>query len=638
MKRLQILRTAATLLLIAIPLLTHAEPATIAGKVVDIRNEPLVGVHITVRDTHKVTFTDMDGEFSLVAGIGDTLVFSYIGFVTREVKVTSLHMNIIMSDNSHTLDEVVVTALGVKRKSHISGSISTVSSSPARNSRRKRQESAYSYEESVSQASIAINPSTPHYDMYYPGGEEYGQFRENRFIPVGKDPLSTFSLDVDAASYSNVRRMINQGRKPIESAVRIEEMVNYFSYDYGKPTGEHPMKINYQVGDCPWNTAHKLVSIGIKAREIPSGNLPPTNFVFLIDTSGSMSGRIELVKSSFKLLVNNLRPDDKVAIVAYASEVGVKLPATPGSDKQKICEAIDALLAYGSTNGGQGIQTAYKVARENFIEGGNNRIILATDGDFNVGVTSPQELEKLIVKERESGIFLTVLGYGMGNYKDERIQTLAEKGNGNHAYIDNMQEAHKVLVEEFGGTMHTVAKDVKLQVEFNPARVQAYRLVGYESRLLEHEDFNDDTVDAAELGVGHTVTALYEIVPVGVESTYAGKIDELKYQPELTNIDTTPSDHPDELLTVKLRYKDPDGEKSNLLEVAVKDGGPTPSGDFYFASAVAMFGQLLKDSQFKGDADYDLVVKTAKKGLGNDEHGYRREFIRLARAAKGLGN
>lgn len=362
--------------------------------------------------------------------------------------------------------------------------------------------------------------------------EEYKEIQENGFKQVLDTPLSTFSIDVDAASYSNMRRFLNKGELPPTNAIRTEELINYFSYNYARPTGNDPVRITTEVGTCPWNEQHRLVRIGLKAKEIPTENLPASNLVFLIDVSGSMYGpeRLDLVKSSLKLLVNNLREKDKVAIVIYSGAAGEKLASTPGSDKQKIREAIDELEASGSTAGGEGIMLAYKIAQKNFISGGNNRIILCTDGDFNVGVSSDKELEKLIEQKRKSGIFLTVLGYGMGNYKDNKMQTLAEKGNGNHAYIDNLQEANRVLVNEFGATLHTVAKDVKLQVEFNPAQVQAYRLIGYESRLLADEDFNNDTKDAGEMGAGHTVTAFYEVIPTGVKSDFAGKIDDLKYQ------------------------------------------------------------------------------------------------------------
>ena len=435
-----------------------------------------------------------------------------------------------------------------------------------------------------------------------------------------------------------MRRFINQGQLPPKDAIRTEELVNYFSYDYAKPTGVDPVRITTEVGVCPWNEKHRLVRIGLKAKEIPTANLPESNLVFLIDVSGSMFGptRLDLVKSSLKLLVNNLREKDKVAIVVYAGSAGEKLPSTSGSDKQKIREALDELQAGGSTAGGEGIRLAYKIARKNFIKGGNNRVILCTDGDFNVGVSSKEGLESLIEEERKSGVFLTVLGYGMGNYKDNKMQALAEKGNGNHAYIDNIQEANKVLVNEFGGTISTVAKDVKLQIEFNPAQVEAYRLIGYESRLLNKEDFNDDAKDAGEMGAGHVVTAFYEVVPVGVKSDYAGKVDDLKYQ-KVDDKKQRVYTNSDELLTVKLRYKQPDKDVSKKIELVVKDDKKNQvSPDFRFASAVAMYGQLLSDSDFKADASYEKVVALAKKGLNNDERGYRREFIRLVEAASGL--
>ncbi len=477
-------------------------------------------------------------------------------------------------------------------------------------------------------------------DKVYYNTEEYVSRSENRFIEVNKEPLSTFSIDVDAAAYSNMRRFINQGQIPPADAIRTEELINYFSYNYAKPKGNDPVRITAEAGTCPWNNQHRLVRIGIKAREIADENLPPSNLVFLVDVSGSMYGatRLELVKSSLKLLVNNLRKQDRVAIVVYAGSAGEVLPSTSGNDKQKIREALDKLTAGGSTAGGAGIQLAYKIARNNFIKNGNNRIILCTDGDFNVGVSSPEGLEQMIEKERKSGVFLTILGYGMGNYKDNRMQVLAEKGNGNHAYIDNMQEANRVLVGEFGGTIFTVAKDVKLQIEFNPSHVQAYRLVGYESRLLNKEDFNDDTKDAGEMGAGHNVTAFYEVVPVGVKSNITGDVDDLKYQrPEQTLKPILSGSR--ELLTVKLRYKQPDKDVSKKIELAlIDDKSDKVSNDFRFASAVAMFGQLLRHSDYNGDATYDDVIALAKTALDDDAQGYRREFIRLAEAVKGMAN
>jgi Ca-activated chloride channel family protein len=437
-----------------------------------------------------------------------------------------------------------------------------------------------------------------------------------------------------------MRRFVNQGQMPPKDAIRTEELINYFSYNYAVPTKDEPVKISAEIGDCAWTPNHRLVRIGIKAKEIPSENLPASNLVFLIDVSGSMEGptRLELVKSSLKLLVNNLRKIDRVAIVVYAGSAGEVLPSTSGNDRQKIREALDKLNAGGSTAGGAGIQLAYKIAQKNFIKNGNNRVILCTDGDFNVGVSSVNELEKLIENERKSGVFLTVLGYGMGNYKDNKMQTLAEKGNGNHAYIDNLQEANKVLVSEFGGTIYTVAKDVKLQIEFNPEHVQAYRLIGYESRLLNNEDFNDDTKDAGEMGAGHSVTAFYEIVPVGVKFTKAGSIDDLKYQ---TNIKKNKPEYTGskELLTIKLRYKDPDKDTSKKIELPIIDSKTNNvSSDFRFASAVAMLGQLLNNSEFKGSSTYEKVISIAKTALDNDEQGYRREFVRLVETLKGMNN
>lgn len=471
--------------------------------------------------------------------------------------------------------------------------------------------------------------------------EEYSQFSENRFRLANEEPLSTFSVDVDAASYSNMRRFINRGSLLNKDAVRIEELINYFSYNYTEPTGNDPVKISTEVGNCPWNSQNRLVKIGLKARSMAGENLPASNFVFLIDVSGSMYGatRLDLVKSSLKLLTNNLREKDRVAIVVYAGSAGEVLPSTSGANKQKIKEALDNLNAGGSTAGGAGIQLAYKIAKQNFIKGGNNRIILCTDGDFNVGVSSNEGLLALIEQERKSGVFLSILGYGMGNYKDNKMQTLAQAGNGNHAYIDNLQEANKVLVNEFGATMYTVAKDVKLQIEFNPTKVQAYRLVGYETKLLNKEDFNDDTKDAGEMGAGHTVTAFYEVIPTGIKSNLIGNVDPLKYQKE-TNISTqkifTSDKYPD-LLTVKLRYKQPNSDQSQKIEVPlIDDKGDNVSDDFRFASAVAMFGQIIKDSQYKGEGSYNKAIALAQKGYGEDKQGYRREFVRLMQTAQGL--
>ena len=468
--------------------------------------------------------------------------------------------------------------------------------------------------------------------------EDYDNIVENKFLEAIQNPLSTFSIDVDEAAYSNIRRYINNGSIPPAGAVRIEEMINYFDYSYPQPKDDDPFTVNTELSECPWSPQHRLVHIGLQGKEIPVQHLPNANIVFLIDVSGSMDepNKLPLVKSSMKLLADQLRPDDKVAIVVYAGRAGLVLPATSGAKTTAIKEAIDQLEAGGSTAGGEGIQLAYKVARENFIKGGNNRIILATDGDFNVGVSSDDELVSLVEKERKSGVSLSVLGYGMGNYKDNKMQQLADKGNGNHSYIDNINEARKVLVSEFGSTLFTIAKDVKIQIEFNPAKVQAYRLIGYENRMLAAEDFNDDKKDAGELGSGHTVTALYEVIPAGIKSEFPGKVDALKYQPAKTMTTTTGGD---ELMTIKLRYKKPDGDVSKLIVHPVTDAHlalDNTSENFRFSAAVASFGMLLRNSAFKQNASFQQVIGLAKGAKGTDANGYRQEFINLVQAAGSL--
>jgi len=460
--------------------------------------------------------------------------------------------------------------------------------------------------------------------------EEYSRIYENPFQSPQAHPLSTFSIDVDVASYANVRRFLTDNEMPPAGAVRIEELINYFNYDYPAPTGEHPFSISTETGPAPWHDEHYLVHIGLKGMEIDREQLPPSNLVFLLDVSGSMNSpnKLPLLKSAFNLLVENLRPDDKVAIAVYAGAAGLVLPSTPASDKGKILDALDQLSAGGSTAGGAGIQLAYEVAKENFKDGGNNRVILATDGDFNIGLSSEDELVRMIEKKREDGIFLSVLGFGSGNYKDSRMEQLADKGNGNYAYIDNIMEAKKVLVKEMGGTLFTIAKDVKLQIEFNPAAVKGYRLIGYENRLMAAEDFDDDTKDAGEMGAGHTVTAIYEVVPVGA-STEIKTPSDLKYQ---QTVPSNPSSNK-ELLTVKFRYKKPDGDTSTLLErTASKYTGnlSATSDNYRFSAAVAGWGMLLRDSEHSGDATYASIAEMARGARGEDPNGYRSEFVRLA--------
>ena len=466
--------------------------------------------------------------------------------------------------------------------------------------------------------------------------EGYDRIYENEFMAVGAHPLSTFGIDVDRASYSNVRRFIHSGQLPPADAVRIEELINYFTYDLPNPEGPDPFSVQTEVGPAPWNPMHRLVRIGIQGRRIDTEDLPPSNLVFLVDVSGSMqpANKLPLLKSALRMLVNQIRPQDRVAIVVYAGAAGLVLDPTSGEDKATILEALSRLEAGGSTAGGAGLRLAYDVARRHHMEGGNNRVILATDGDFNVGPSSDSEMIRLIEERRDEGTFLTVLGFGTGNLQDAKMEQIADHGNGNFAYIDSAHEARKVLVSEFGGTLYTIAKDVKLQVEFNPAHVQAYRLIGYENRILAAEDFNDDLKDSGDLGAGHTVTALYEIIPTGVDtSTPIRGLDELRYQrtDERDSIRESP-----ELLFVKLRYKDPSGSRSRLLSHAVRDDDVVPSSDFTFAASVAAFGMVLRDSKYGEAVDLATVLRWARSSVGRDREGYRGEFIRMVEEAQRL--
>ena len=468
-------------------------------------------------------------------------------------------------------------------------------------------------------------------------GESYAKIDENPFLEAARAPLSTFSIDVDTASYSNTRRFLSEGRLPPRDAVRIEELINYFSYDYPQPAGGAPFSVTAEVADCPWNARHRLVHIGLQGRRVSTEDMPPANLVFLVDVSGSMNEprKLPLVKSSLRTLAEQLSPRDRVAIVVYAGTSGLVLQSTPGDRKGEIIGAVERLEAGGSTNGGEGIQLAYRVAQDNFIKGGTNRVILATDGDFNVGVTSDEALVRLIEEKRQGGVFLSVLGFGTGNLNDSMMEKLADRGNGNYAYIDTEAEARKALGEQVGGTLATIAKDVKIQVEFNPRRVAGYRLIGYENRLLAERDFNDDRKDAGEIGAGHTVTALYEVVPAGQTVENPG-VDALKYQqPERASEGANAG----ELLTVKLRYKEPSAEASKLLSVGVVDGGASyrnASENFKFAASVAEFGMLLRDSRYKGQASYDGALQLARASAGADLRGYRTEFVRLVERARSL--
>jgi Ca-activated chloride channel family protein len=461
--------------------------------------------------------------------------------------------------------------------------------------------------------------------------EEYNLIQENPFLAVAHNPLSTFGIDVDPASYSNVRRFIRDGQAPPRDAVRIEEMVNYFSYDYPDPRGAHPFAVVTEVGAAPWNPRHRLVHVGIQGRRMPQAQLPPSNLVFLVDVSGSMQSpdKLPLVKASLRLLVEELSARDRVAIVVYAGAAGLVLESTPGDRREVILDAIERLEAGGSTAGAAGIRLAYEVARQNHLRGGNNRVILATDGDFNVGTSSEAELVRLIEEKRAQGTFLTVLGFGTGNLADARMEQIADHGNGNYAYIDGLMEARKVLVQEMGGTLFTIAKDVKLQVEFNPAQVRAYRLIGYENRLLRAEDFADDRKDAGELGAGHSVTALYEVVPVGADGdVQVGQVGPLRYQrPDSEPVPAFAG----EMMNVSIRYKRPDAEESVLLSHAVREprGSRRPSDDFRFAAAVAEFGMLLRESDHRGGASLEDVLSLARGAVGNDPGEHRAGFVRM---------
>lgn len=630
MKRMLWLLFTAALVL---PAWRMVNTYTIEGKVLDEQGQELIGANVLIKGTTLGNVTNINGHFSLASPDScATLVISYTGFEPIEVKACSGKFEkYTLKSRSTTLDEVVVVS--PKREEKTERTASSVTG-------KAKKDMAQNY----MPASPSTMPRQPYPEPYPvdPDTEDYAAIQENRFQPALQIPLSTFSIDVDAAAYSNVRRFLNLGQMPPADAVRIEEMINYFDYDYPQPKGEHPFEVITELSECPWQPEHRLLHIGLQGKTVSTENLPASNLVFLIDVSGSMNApnKLPLLQSAYKLLVDQLRPKDKVSIVVYAGAAGLVLSPTDGTDKIKIKEAIDKLSAGGSTAGGAGIELAYKTAREQFVKGGNNRVILATDGDFNVGASSDEAMVKLIEKERESGVFLTVLGFGMGNYKDSKMQQLADKGNGNHAYIDNMTEARKVLVSEFGGTLFTIAKDVKLQIEFNPAKVQAYRLIGYENRMLNKEDFNDDKKDAGELGSGHTVTALYEIIPVGVKSSFIATVDDLKYQkPEAEKkVTILPSN---EIVNIKLRYKQPEGAKSQLIEKPVLDK-PLKTGEttdnFGWSAAVAEFGMLLRKSELKGSATYAQALKLAKNAQGKDPNGYRREMIQLLEIARALAD
>ncbi len=629
------------LLLAAVTLSFTKITRVISGKITDDKGAAITGATVLIKGTKTGTTTDGNGNYSITIERDNAILqISSVGFQTKEVRVkTDNVINVTLTPATSSLDEIVVVGYATEQREDISGSIVNVTP----------QMQLVGKAAGISVQNYSYNPAQS--NLNAPGiankfnssrnnpnfnTEGYDQIIENPYLKVSDNPLSTFSIDVDAAAYSNVRRFINEGQLPPAGAVRIEEMVNYFTYQYPQPTGADPFSVNTEMAACPWNSKHKLALIGLQGRIIPNETLPASNLVFLVDVSGSMfePDKLPLVQASLKLLVDQLRPQDKVSLVAYAGNAGLVLPSTNGSNKTKIKEAIDNLEAGGSTAGGAGIQLAYNIAVCNFIKGGNNRVILCTDGDFNVGLSSDDALENLIEKERETGVYLTVLGYGTGNYQDAKMQKLADKGNGNHAYIDGINEAKKVLINEFGGTLFTIAKDVKLQVEFNPLKVQGYRLIGYENRLLAKEDFNNDKKDAGELGSGHTVTALYEIIPADIKDAALDSVDGLRYQkPAKQPIATG---YTGECMNIKLRYKQPDGNTSILMEHPVTDEQVSifkTSDNFRFAAAVAEFGLLLRDSKYRGDADFEQVQSLAERAMGSDKEGYRKEFVTIVENA-----
>ncbi len=599
----------------------------ITGKVYNQNKQALPGVSILEKGTANGAITDLLGNYTLTVKNEDAIItFSFIGFIPKEIAVKGKSkVDVMLEPELLVLEEMEVVAYGVQNK----------------RDRKQSNQMMIRGASSLNQNSAFYYPPQP----YPVSSEDYATINENKFIDPKTEALSTFSVDVDRASYSNVRRFINQGVMPPVDAVRIEEMINYFNYNYAEPNNTHPFAIHHEVATCPWNQQHYLMKVALQGKRIDKDNLPPSNLVFLLDVSGSMnaSNKLPLLKSALKMLVNELRKEDKVSIVVYAGAAGVVLEPTSGVNKNEIMDALDKLSAGGSTAGGAGLKLAYQMAHKNLLKNGNNRIILATDGDFNVGVSSNSEMEKLIETERDKGIAITVAGFGMGNYKDSKMELLADKGNGNYFYIDNIQEARKALVEEFGGTLHTIAKDVKFQVEFNPLHVAGYRLIGYENRLLNKEDFNDDKKDAGEIGAGHTVTALYEIIPVGAKDTndYVPNVDNLKYQTnkektDKKNIDKT---YADELLTLKLRYKQPNANESTLLVEVVKNkikSNDESSADFRFAAAVAAWGMKLRNSEYIKNINYPEIVGWAKAAKHNDEQGYKAEMIRLMEAAEVL--
>jgi Ca-activated chloride channel family protein len=667
--------------------------AKIAGRVVDEKGDPLPGAVVKVLGTNRGAVTDPDGRYTIIGvPIGTySIEADLVGYISQRIDNVKFEADQVffrdfrLAMTTVQQAEVAITAQkemvsppskssdktvdrkqieAVPSQVNVENDVKIQNENPptfvpdvARRAGSEKQ--GVQFHKGSGTSNVKADggaesmygflyrhhrPPTDRLRYYYPpvneNSEEYKKYAENGFMDVAGNPLSTFAIDVDAASYTNVRRFLNNGQRPPIDAVKIEEMINYFKYDYPQPRAGQPFSITTEMAArCPWNCDHMLLLVGLQGKNIDARELPPSNLVFLIDVSGSMrdANKLPLVKEAFKMLVQQLRRQDRVSIVTYAGNAGLRLPSTPGNEKGMILDAIDGLQAMGSTAGGEGIQLAYQIAKENFTDDGNNRVILATDGDFNVGVSSEDDLVRLIEEHRNENIFLTVLGFGMGNYKNNKMQLLADKGNGNNYYIDNLQEAQRVFVGQMSGTLFTIAKDVKIQIEFNPEHVAAYRLIGYEKRLLNKEDFNDDTKDGGELGAGHTVTALYELVPPGASTGYPS-VDPLKYQ----KVTPPPAGHKysDELLTVKLRYKEPTGDESKLITQVLKRNEirelSRAGENLRFAAGVAEFGMLLGNSKFKAASSFDNVRELAESARDNDREGYRSEFIRLVEIARNL--
>lgn len=630
MKRFTATTAAGVLLLAAFmisatlhPSFTLSDTGTLKGQVTDAANgEPLPFVQVQLANSSYSNLTDFDGNyvFNHLPPGNYEAEFSLVGYTTLKETFTinqgkTTKLDVTLNVQQSEVEEIVIVAEEVERESVISKVFGT----------SQRADVAYS---AAPMDGIAYMPE----DNTFHNTEEYDEIDEIGFRDVIGNPLSTFSIDVDNASYSNIRRFISYNQVPHKDVVRIEEMINYFDYEYPQPKGEHPFYVGTEISQSPWNEDTKLIMIGIQGKDIDYSKAAPSNLVFLLDVSGSMNSenKLPLMKQSLFKLIDQMSEKDRIAIVVYAGAAGLVLPSTPASNKAAIKQALNNLQAGGSTAGGAGIELAYKTALENLIEDGNNRVILCTDGDFNVGASSDAEMVRLIEEKRKSGVFLTICGCGMGNYKDSKMEKIANKGNGNYYYIDTQKEAEKVFVTDMRGTLFTIAKDVKIQVEFNPAKVEEYRLIGYENRMLNKEDFDNDEKDAGELGAGHRVTAIYEVKlkdnkdfsPQGMKDG-----EELKYQTTKVKDDAYYSE---EIMTLKMRYKQPDGDKSKLIEAAVIDNQlplEESSDNFRFAAAVAEFGMLLRDSEYKGDASYEEVIRLAKGAKGKDTHGYRKEFI-----------